>query len=402
MQTKQFDIIIVGGGMVGAGLALSLKDTRLTIAVIDARVPTNDDPRLFALNISTCQFLDNLGIWQSLKKNSSPIEKVHVSNKGHFGAVRLSPEEADLPVLGYVVPAKYVETELNACLLTNENVTLYRPARLTHLEQDEHGATLTLSSDDEDVQIASKIVIGADGTGSTVRKLVDIPVDVVNYQQAAIVTRVTLAKSHQQVAYERFNKHGAIAMLPLLENECACIWSADADTASRLNELNDQAFLGELQENFGGRLGRLQGIKRRHLFPLQMIRAERTLDNHVLLLGNSAHTLHPIAAQGFNLAMYEVATLVEGLIAALSEGIVLNTQLLYDILEPTRKQQTVSVKVSHHLSQLFASTSLPKNILLSLGMLGFDAISPVKKTFIKMMTGRNGSVPALLMRHDQQ
>lgn len=396
----RYDLIIVGGGVVGAGFAAGLKHSGLNIALVDARLPSNEDPRLFGMNVSACEFLTNLGVWPELAPYASPIKQVHVSHRGHFGAVRLHHDEAGLSSLGHVIPASQIEKALNACLDELQNADIYRPARLTGLTQADGMAELTLETDDGRKTIRSAIVIGADGTGSTVRKLMNIDTDVVDYDQCAIVTRVQLKRPHDGIAYERFLQHGAIAMLPLPDNQCACIWSAGRKESERLNSLSDEDYLQELQRLFGFRLGKLQAIKTRHLFPLQMVRAQKIHDGSVLLLGNSAHTLHPIAAQGFNLALFEVATLIDGINERLAQCQTLACHDLFNMLEQARQQQTVSMNVSHWLTQLFSRDTLPVNCLLSLGMTGFDMLTPLKKKFIGLMTGRAGRVPSLLMRQN--
>ena len=398
----RYDLIIVGGGLVGAGFAAALKPAGLRIALVDARLPSSDDPRLFALNASSCQFLSNLGLWPQLAPHAAPILQVHVSHQGHFGAVRMHHDDVNLPSLGHVIPARYIETALNDTLLTLPNTDVYRPARLKMLNQTEQEAAVILDTDDGEIILHAAVVIGADGTASTVRKLVNIPVDVVDYQQSAIVTRVGLRRAHHNIAYERFYAHGAIAMLPLPGDESACIWSANHAEAERLAALSDDNYLSEMQKLFGFRLGRLQSIQQRHIFPLQMMRAERTHDGCVLLLGNSAHTLHPIAAQGFNLALYEAAVLVEGMLKKLNSCESVTATDLHAILEQSRQQQSVSVSVSHWLAQIFSYDSAPANLLLSLGMTGFNAVTPLKKKFTSVMTGRSGRVPSLLMRQPEQ
>lgn len=394
----QYDLIIVGGGVVGAGFAAGLKHTGLKVALVDARLPSNEDPRLFAMNVSGCQFLTNLGVWPELAPHASPIKQVHVSHRGHFGAVRLHHEDADLPSLGHVIPACQIEKALNQCLDELPNADMYRPARLVNLTQTDGIAELTLDTDDGEKKITSSIVIGADGTGSTVRKLINIDTNVVNYEQCAIVTRVQLKRSHQGIAYERFVQHGAVAMLPLPDNQCASIWSADKDEAERLMNLSDAEYLSELQTAFGYRVGKLQAIMQRYKFPLNMVRAQKTYDGCVLLLGNSAHTLHPIAAQGFNLALFEAATLIDGITARLDNCQTVTCSDLYAMLQQARQQQNVSMNVSHWLTQLFSRDTLPVNCLLSLGMTGFDLLPPLKRKFIGLMTGRAGRVPSLLMK----
>lgn len=377
----QYDLVIVGGGLVGAGLAVALRDSNFKIALVDARLPSNEDPRLFALNAASCQFLANLNLWPELAFHASAIHQVHVSNQGHFGAVRLNREEMKLDALGHVIPARYIEAELNAALTTLPNCRIYRPARLQELNFLADKAELTIFCDQAEMKLQASLVIGADGTESTVRKLLNIKTDVFDYQQSAIVTRVRLKRSHQQIAYERFNPHGAIAMLPLRGEECASIWTADNKFISQCMEMPDDLFLNKLQQAFGYRLGRLQALEKRHVFPLRMLRAEKAVEKCVYLLGNSAHTLHPIAAQGFNLALYEVAVLAQGL---------KQKQDLQQIHAKTQKQQAATIGVSHRLSTMFGSNSKIFSLASQLGMMGFDLALPAKRKFMQVMAGKMG------------
>lgn len=393
----RYDLIIVGGGMVGAGLAAALQQSNLRVALVDARLPSSNDPRLIALNAGSCQFLANLGLWDKLAEHAAAIHQVHVSYQGHFGSVRLNREEAHLPQLGHVIPAYHIESALNESLEALPNVTSYRPAKLDKIVQEETGATLTITTEAGEKTLHAALVIGADGTESTVRTQLQIKTDMVDYEQSALVTRTLLNRSHQHIAYERFNANGAIAMLPLVGNECATIWTADNQTISHLMSISDQEFLDALQTSFGYRLGRLIGTAKRHVYPLRMVRAEKAIAGSVLLLGNSAHTLSPIAAQGFNLALYEVATLVDAIQAHCLTGAALNSLNLQQVIAKTEKQQSVSIGTSHRLTEFFANRHPLASIAVQLGMVGLDVATPIKKRFITTIMGRAGQVPKLLL-----
>lgn len=395
----KYDLIIVGGGLVGAGLANALRQSHLRIALIDAKLPSSEDPRLFALNTSSCQFLENLRIWPELTAHATPIQQVHVSHQGHFGAVRLRAEDVSLPTLGYVIPAHYIEAALNKELNNLANCTVYRPAKLQAIQQEAGEVRLTITTETGEKTLIAPVVIGADGTESTVRAQLNIHTDIFDYDQSAIVTRTQLSRSHHQIAYERFHKEGAIAMLPLAENECATIWTVDNEKMKELMGLSNSAFLQALQTTFGYRLGRLQNIKQRYVFPLRMVRAEKAVVQSVFLLGNSAHTLHPIAAQGFNLALYEVAALAEKIIEKTTQREPLTALDLENISAQTLKQQAMSIGVSHRLPGFFTNQSTLMGLAVQVGMMGLDIATPIKKRFIKSMMGRTGRVPSLLLSH---
>ena len=235
------------------------------------------------------------------------------------------------------------------------------------------------------------------------RNLTHIPAETFDYQQCAIVTRTTLQRAHHQIAYERFLPTGAIAMLPLANaaaHECATIWTAEQTFATELMAMSDADFLNALQHQFGYRLGRLQSIHKRHMFPLRMLRAEKAVEKSVLLLGNALHTLHPIAAQGFNLALYEVAALAEGMETALARQEKISASLLQKIMERTREQQSRSMGVSHRLPHYFSKQSFLLSFMTQLGMVGFDIATPLKRKFINGMMGRVGQVPRLLLNQE--
>ncbi|MBX3708357.1 MAG: FAD-dependent monooxygenase [Gammaproteobacteria bacterium] len=392
-----YDLIIVGGGLVGAGLAAALRDAELNIALIDAKLPSNDDPRLFALNSSSCQFLKNLGLWHELAPYAAPIHQVHVSHHGRFGAVRLNCEDINLPALGNVIPARHIEAALNKELTRLPTCTVYRPATLHALQQYDGYAHLKIITEQGTQDLQTPIVIGADGTESTVRAQLNIHTEMFDYEQSALVTRTTLKRLHHHIAYERFHSQGAIAMLPLMGNECATIWTADKKTIAQLMELPDQVFLQKLQTEFGYRLGRFQGVSQRHVFPLRMVYAKNNVEQCVYLLGNSAHTLHPIAAQGFNLALYEAAVLAEEIMERVNKQRPITTNDLHAISLRTEKQQATSIGISHRLARFFSNNSILLGFAVQLGMFGLDISPSMKKKFLERMIGRIGRVPRLLL-----
>ena len=236
------------------------------------------------------------------------------------------------------------------------------------------------------------VVIGADGSDSTVRRLLNIPIQKIDYQQSALVTVTELTREHKNIAYERFQEQGAIAMLPLKGTSVATIWTAPTVFINELMQLSDLEFLQLLQKQFGYRLGRLKKIHPRATYPLSMQYAEQQKKKNVLLIGNAAHTLHPIAAQGLNSALYEVAVLTEYLAAqnSLKNGLE-NFQVHYS-------QQNFSRYLSDGLVKLFSNQSLLPTILRQTGMISFDLCSVAKKKFAHLAMGKTGHVPGLLLR----
>jgi 2-octaprenyl-6-methoxyphenol hydroxylase len=378
----RYDIVIVGGGMVGAALACALKNPNYRIALIDAVASHAEDKRLIALNHSSCVLFKNLGIWPALAPHAAAIKTVHVSSRGHFGTTRLAAEEIDLTELGHVIPAKEINLALYAELAKLGNITLLCPTKLIGLtEFSTHVELIT-----DTVTIETQIVIAADGTYSTVRDLLHIPTEIIDYQQKALVTITELQREHQHIAYERFLTAGAIAMLPLTGLQVATIWSGNAADIDNLLNLSDVAFLQTLQENFGYRLGKLKKIHERFVYPLKLIRTKEQLRERIILIGNAAHTVHPIAAQGLNLALYEIAVIAEHL----------NTKLSLTDLPDYLRQQKFSINLSHYLTQLFSSDFFVANFARQLGMVGFDVFMLAKKYFAKRALGQARKMPKLL------
>lgn len=385
----QFDLIIIGGGMVGGALASALRhhdDYR--IALIDAASlqPSNDE-RLIALNDSSVSLFENIGLQTMIKKCGTPIKKIHVSHRGCFGATRIDATTVGLQTLGCVIPAKDINAAIDETLLSAKNLTLIRPATLESLTQTTDGVTVTVKTREGVQTYSTKKLIGADGSYSTVRQSLAIPVEEFDYQQSALVTVTKLSRSHEHVAYERFQTTGAIAMLPLGESSVATIWTDLTESIHALMALSDEKFLVELQKKFGYRLGRLQSIGKRSIYPLKMVISQAQIKNNIALIGNAAHTLHPIAAQGFNLALFEVAVLVEHALDFSS-----------DVLQQSFKQKRFSRELSHRLSLLFASDFFLMSMARQWGMMGFDLSGLAKKLFMNASLGRSGCVPSLLIR----
>jgi 2-octaprenyl-6-methoxyphenol hydroxylase len=394
---QQYDIAIVGGGLVGASLAIALADLPLRLALIDAREPTLNDPRLFALNASSCQLLNHLGLWQAIASHAEAISEVHVSARGHFGTVRLTAADAKLAELGHVVPGNFIEQALHAKLQTLSNIDIFCPASLQTLEQQELGVSLTLQQREEQVMLKANTVFGADGTASTVREALAIPVKRIDHGQSALVTRTRLSRDHCQIAYERFHGAEVIAMLPLKNAECATIWSADHDTIASLAALSDEAFVKRLQQAFGYRLGRFLQVSKRHLFPLQLLTAEKQVVGDVFLLGNALHTMPPIAAQGFNLALYEVAIMVDEIRAVIKAKGHLSAKDLLAMAKRLTSQQQTSIQFSQQLANMFSHSSKLVTGSLSLGLVALNLMTPLKNQLLQRLLGRKGKVPALLL-----
>jgi len=319
-----YDLIIVGGGLAGSCLALALKDTGLKIAIVEAGTreqlqvsPAGD--RALALAAGTVEVLTSLGIWQGISNKATAITHIHISDRGHFGKVRLSAEKENVAALGYVITARDIETHV-AGLVEQAGMTQYRPARVVGLMSGADEVNVSLKSGDASLTLSAKLLVGADGGNSSVRKLLDIPQHIAEYRQTALVTTVTTTVPHKNTAFERFTVSGPLALLPVAKNRCSVVWTRTDEEAAALMLGSEADFLAELQQLFGYRLGELTLAAPRRAFPLSLIRAERMVAGRAVIIGNAVHQLHPVAGQGFNLGLRDVVQLAERLPQAVQGG----------------------------------------------------------------------------------
>lgn len=380
----QYDVIIVGGGLVGLSLAHALQRASCTVALLERNASKIQDQRLFALNQTSCDFLKKLNIWPELIAHATPISSVHISRQGHFGSVKLNAADAGLPQLGYLIPAMHVEQALQQVVVTQANCDYYCPATVNAISQQHEQIELSAVSNNKTITLRAKCLIAADGSDSQVRTQLNIPVEQQDLHETAIVTQLTVSKQHNFVAYERFTKDGVLAILPMHAQQLALIWSLPNAAAENLLALSTDAFIAQVQENFGYRLGKIVNCQQRFHYPVRYLKAEQHNYQNVLLIGNAAHTLPPVAAQGFNLALWEVAQIAQ-IINQHPDDLLHLKQLLN---KDFYAQQEIAIKFSKYLHQMMQGKMQQWfSQLITLGMLSFENIKPFKKYFLKKMLG---------------
>ncbi|MFP6799379.1 MAG: 2-octaprenyl-6-methoxyphenyl hydroxylase, partial [Pseudomonas sp.] len=313
------DIAIIGGGLVGASLAVALqaeaKQRGWSICLIEPFTPGNGyqpsyDARSTALSFGSQQIYQRLGLWQQISQRAEPIKQIHVSDRGRFAAARLSAKEEGVPALGYVVENAW----LGECLwqaLDQQVVGWRSPAQVTRMQALADGYRLTL---DDGSELECSLAILSEGGRSGLREQLGIAVSNTPYGQSALIANVSPTDAHNGLAFERFTEEGPMAMLPLADNRCALVWTRATQEAERLFALSDVAFLSELQQAFGYRLGSLRQVGTRYLYPLALTAAKEQVRQHLVVLGNAAHSLHPIAGQGYNLSLRDTLVLAETLL----------------------------------------------------------------------------------------
>jgi 2-octaprenyl-6-methoxyphenol hydroxylase len=398
----EYDCLIVGGGLVGASLACALATASLRIGVIEAvpfeqdLQPSYDD-RGLVLAPASQRILSGLGLWAPIAAEATPIERIHVSDRGRFGFTRLKATEIGMSALGHVVVARTLGKALVARLSSHDTVDLLCPARLESLELQPAQVKVGISQEGRCLSLTTRLLVAADGGDSEVRRQFGIQTDIQDYRQTAVVANVTPERSHSNTAYERFTSTGPLAVLPLADQRCVAVWVVRTEQAVSLMALEEEAFLADLTARFGRRLGRFIRLGRRRSYPLRLTRATQQTGHRSVLIGNAAHTIHPNAAQGLNLGLRDVATLAELLIEAKRSGADLGgAELLRRYYAWRRPDQLETVGFSHGLAQLFYNDFLPLVVNRDLAMLAIDLIPPLKYKLMRRAMGITGHPPRLV------
>ena len=383
-------LAIIGGGLVGASLALALqagaKARGWKIVLIEPFAPGNTyqpsyDARSSALSYGSRLIYERLGVWQSIIERGEPINDIHVSDRGRFSTARLSASDEGVPALGYVVENAW----LGQCLwksLDPDVISWRCPSEVIHMQPLEDGYRLTLN---DETTLDCDLAVLADGGRSGLREQLGIHVRKRPYDQSALIANISTSQPHEGMAFERFTDEGPMALLPLPDNRCALVWTRLGMDAQRLAALDERSFLNQLQEVFGYRLGTLTQVGARHLYPLVLIEAEEQVRANLVVLGNAAHSLHPIAGQGFNLSLRDAQALADALLSSDQKPGELATLLSYQQRQHLDQQLTIGF--SDQVTRLFGSDQTLISFGRNLGLLGLDVLPPAKRWFARQAMG---------------
>ncbi|MDM1303626.1 MULTISPECIES: 2-octaprenyl-6-methoxyphenyl hydroxylase [Acinetobacter] len=389
----QQEVIIVGGGMVGLSLALMLAKANIAVKLLEAiQYPNYDDANLApyhssfdarnsALSRRSVQIYQELGLWEALQEHAVPILEVHITEQGSFGKARLQAEQEKVESFGQVIENAWLGRVLLTQVRAEPLIELIDGVKVTSLTQDADLAYLEAQRGSEVLKLQSKLVIAADGRDSFCRKALGIGVDEHDYDQVAIVTTVQTSKPHNHVGFERFSPLGPLALLPLPgEYRRSVVWPVKKGTEHEwVGEDNDQHFLNALQQTYGDRAGKFQKTGRRFSFPLSQVLAEKQAVGRVVLMGNAAHTIHPVAGQGFNLCMRDAYVLVRYLKEQLAQQADLGDAAMLQDYEKSRltDQQRV-IKFCDSVVRGFSNQNPVLKLLRNTGLIAFDTIPGIK------------------------
>ena len=403
-RTKHYDIVIAGGGMIGTCLALALAPLGLRVAVVEsiarqeAAQPSFDD-RSTALSRSTQRMFEAMGLWPDVVAAATPIRGIHVSDKGRFGFSHIDAEEQGVEALGYVVINRVLGGVLQDALDELDGVDVLCPARIVDIDLAPDAAKAVVEDDtDERTVLSCDLLVAADGANSAVREMMGITAQKSPYGQRAVIGNLQPEKSIDNTAYERFTQQGPLAVLPVADDRAGFVWTVSEEDAERVMTLDDDEFLVELQKEFGYRLGAFSRVGKRASYPLILSKALRLTAARSVLVGNSAHGLHPVSAQGFNLGMRDVAALVDCIADARTSSADFDpgaSSLLEQYASWRRSDQKKLVRFTDSVVRLFGTDRRPLRTLRNIAMLGFDLVPGVRAAFAKHTMGLAGRLPRL-------
>ncbi|MFP0712090.1 FAD-dependent monooxygenase [Acinetobacter baumannii] len=389
----QQQVIIVGGGMVGLSLSLMLAKANIAVKLLEAvKYPNYDDQNVVpyhssfdarntALSRRSVQIYQKLGLWDALQQHATPILQVHITEQGSFGKARLIAEQEKVESFGQVIENAWLGRVLLTQVRQQPLIELIDGVQVTALTQDAEQVHIEAQRGDELLKLESKLLIAADGRDSFCRQAIGVGVDVHDYDQVAIVTTVQTSKPHEHVGFERFSALGPLALLPLPgEYRRSVVWPVKKGTEGEwLGEENDQHFLDALQKTYGDRAGKFEKTGKRFSYPLSQVLAHKQAVGRVILMGNAAHTIHPVAGQGFNLCLRDADVLLRYLVNQLSASDDIgNPDNLLAYEQARLSDQQRVIKFCDTVVRGFSNQNPLLKLIRNTGLIAFDVIPGVK------------------------
>jgi 2-octaprenyl-6-methoxyphenol hydroxylase len=393
-----YDLAIVGGGIIGNTLAVALQNSGLRVVSIESQSASISiaKSRAYVLSMLSGQIFAGLGIWQEVLPQITQFSQIQISDADYAGIVKMYPQDLGRETLGYAATHETLLTALQTKLKTATNITVMCPAQVMDVEYTATGAEMTIHTPDGQLptKIRTSLVIAADGAKSLLRERAGIATTGWNYWQSCITATIKTEKLHQNVAYERFWYAGPIGVLPLADGRCQVVWTLPHQQAEELRDLPASEFLTQLEYCTGGLLGKLTLDSQRWLFPVKLMQSKDYIADRLALIGDAAHCCHPVAGQGMNLGIRDAAALAEILVAAHQNGEDIGSRTVLQRYANWRKPENwVILAFTDFLDRMFSTRLLPIVIIRRFGLFLLDRIPVFKYLALRLMTGLAGKIP---------
>ncbi|BAS55012.1 ubiquinone biosynthesis hydroxylase [Leptolyngbya boryana NIES-2135] len=401
MQLPEFDIAIVGGGVVGTTFACALKDSGFRIALIEAELTSQAVSRAQAYSISllSSRIFEGMGIWQEIRSQVETYKRVQLTDANSPNAVKFAPNDIGTETLGYVAEHRVLISALHQLLKSCSNVELFCPAKVVKTEFQANGATLDVILNGEIQQIRSHLVIAADGSRSPLRQQAGIKTFGWQYGQACVVATLKLESPHDNTAYEWFWSTGPSGILPLTDDRYRIVWTTNRAEAEKLVALDDRQFIETFQQRYGSKFGTPQIEGNRYLFPIQLMHSRRYVLPQLALIGDAAHSCHPLGGQGINMGIRDAAALAQVLQTAQKRGEDIASLKVLRRYERWRQwENLIILSITDILNRTFSNQIFPIVQLRRFSLWFVQNIPPIRSLVFRIMSGLTGRAPQLAQR----
>jgi len=396
-----YDLAIVGGGIIGLTLACALKDSGLKVLLIEARVQSAavSKGQAYAVQLISSRIFQGIGVWDKILPQIATFNQIRLSDSDYPGVVQFHPTDLGTEDLGYVAEHQALLQPLQEFLQECPNVKYLCPAEVVKTEYLPDGVAIDIKIGEEIQTIRSLLLVAADGSRSRIREAAGINTRGWQYWQSCIVAFVKPEKSHNNIAYEKFHASGPFAILPLPGNRCRIVWTAPHAEAKAICALDDEQFLGELRRRYGDQMGELELLGDRFVFPVQLMQSDRYVQSRLALIGDAAHCCHPVGGQGLNLGIRDAAALAQVLKTAHQQGEDIGDIQILLRYESWRKQENLTILgFTDLLDRMFSNTFLPIVVVRRIGLWVMQRVPLVKVFALKLMVGLKGRIPELAQR----